>query len=545
MNYEEYTIKLKVDLKRERRKDLLLALISGIMFALAFPPLPFFPLLFAALIPYFIIIEKRKSLASINRITYFTFFIYTIISGYWVGSWQPEADVFLMIAGSALLFFNPILFLIPSSLYYLAFKSFGRKTALLLFPLFWVTSEYLYSITDIKFPWLTAGHSLSYFNSFIQIADIVGSFGIGIVVVYINVLFYLSYKKYVAEFKISKCLYIGLLLLIVPIIYGVIRTNKSDSKDLTVKVGVVQPNFNPWQKWEAGNLSDQLELYLSLSKNEIKNGAEVIIWPETALPVYLLGGGYENIVQRIHSFCDTNNVSLLTGMPHANFYFDSTKAPKDAKKTASGTYYTSYNSILLFQPGSKDVPMYGKMQLVPFGEKVPFVEDLPFLGDLIKWGVGISSWNEGTEQKVFEIFQDDKSYKTAGLVCFESIYPRFISEFVNNGAELIIVVTNDSWYGDSSGPYQHKEISVLRAIENRRTVVRSANGGISCVIDKFGNTLIETEMYTRTSFTYEAELNSEITFYTKTANVLPVLSLMVSLFVMFAFTINKLKKKTK
>lgn len=545
MDNNEYTVKLKVDLKRERRKDLLLALISGIMFALSFPPLPFFPLLFAALIPYFIIIEKRKSLASINRITYFTFFIYTIISGYWVGSWQPEADVFLMIAGSALLFFNPILFLIPSSLFYLAFKSFGRKTALLLFPLFWVTSEYLYSVTDIKFPWLTAGHSLSYFNSFIQIAGIIGSFGIGIVVVYINVLFYLSYKKYIAEFKISKCLYIGLLLLIVPIIYGVIRTNESDSKDFTVKVGVVQPNFNPWQKWEAGNLSDQLELYLSLSINEIKNGAEVIIWPETALPVYLLGGGYENIVQRIHSFCDTNNVSLLTGMPHANFYFDSTKAPKDAKKTASGTYYTSYNSILLFQPGSKDVPMYGKMQLVPFGEKVPFVEDLPLLGDLIKWGVGISSWNEGTEQKVFEIFHDNKSFKVAGLVCFESIYPRFISDFVNNGAELIVVVTNDSWYGDSSGPYQHKEISVLRAIENRRTVVRSANGGISCVIDKFGNTLIETEMYTRTSFTYEAELNSEITFYTKTANVLPVLSLMVSLFVMFAFTINKLKKKAK
>lgn len=545
MNNNQYTVKLNIDLKRERRKELLLALISGIMFGLAFPPLPFFPLLFAALIPYFIVIEKRKTLASINRITYFTFFIYTIISGYWVGSWQPEADVFLMIAGSALLFFNPILFLIPSSLYYLAFKSFGRKTALLLFPLFWVTSEYLYSVTDIKFPWLTTGHSLSYFNSFIQIADIIGSFGIGIIVIYINVLFYISYKKFVAGFKISRALYISILLLIVPIIYGVVRTNETKSNALKVKVGVVQPNFNPWQKWEAGNLSDQLELYLSLSNKEIMNGAELIIWPETALPVYLLGGGYENVVQRIHNSCDTNNVFLLTGMPHANFYFDSTKAPKDAKKTAGGTYYTSYNSILLFQPGSNDVPMYGKIKLVPFGEKVPFIEHIPLLGDLIKWGVGISSWNEGPEQKVFEISPNNKSFRVAGLVCFESIFPRFISDFVNNGAELIVVVTNDSWYGDSSGPYQHKEISVLRAIENRRTVVRSANGGISCVIDKYGNTLIDTKMYTRTSFTYEAELNSEITFYTKTANVLPVLSLIASIFVMFAFTFNKLKKKTK
>lgn len=538
-----FDVTLKGDEKKSNRKDLLFGALSGVMLGLSFPPIPLFPLLFAAFIPYFKVLEKRSSLASINRFTYFTIFIYNFITLYWVGSWQPDTDPFLMIAGVALLFFNPCVFLIPSSLYYLAYKKFGRKAALYLFPLFWVLVEYLYSISDFRFPWLTLGHSLPYFHSFIQIADIVGSFGLGIIVIYINIYFYETYKNFVSQNKFIKHFSFGLILLIIPIIYGVIKINQPDEVKSSVKVGVIQPNLNPWKKWEAGNLTEQLNLYLSMSEKEVKNGAKLLIWPETALPVYLLGGGYERLVERINSFCDTNDVYLMTGMPYATFYFDSTKAPEEAKKTKSGNYYTSYNSIIVFEPGSKEVPMYGKVKLVPFGEKVPLVDYIPFLGDLIKWNVGISSWNEGTEQKVFNIKTEDGNHKIAGVVCIESIYPRFVAGFVENGAELIAVVTNDSWYGNSSGPYQHKEMSVLRAIENRRSVVRSANGGISCVIDKKGNTLIDTPMFTRTSFAYDVELNSGETIYTRTAYVLPVISLIVSLFIMFAFTFEKIKKK--
>lgn len=538
-----FNITLKNDLKKTKQNELLLGIISGIMLGLSFPPIPFFPLLFAAFIPYFIVIEKRTSLASINRFTYFAIFIYNFITLYWVGSWQPDTDPFLMVAGVALLFFNPCVFLIPSSLYYLAYKKFGRKAALYLFPMFWVVVEYLYSISDFRFPWLTLGHSLPYFHSFIQIADIIGSFGLGLLVIYINIFFYEAFKNFTSQKKYIKQIVIALILLLVPILYGALKVNQLTKSDSKLKVGVVQPNLNPWKKWEAGNLTEQLNLYLALSEKEIRNGAEILIWPETALPVYLMGGGYEGLVNSIYTFCDTNNVYLMTGMPYATFYFDSTKAPKEAKKTSSGNYYTSYNSIIMFKPGSREVPMYGKVKLVPFGEKVPLVDYIPFLGDLIKWNVGISSWNEGTEQKVFEVSAEDEKHKIAGVVCIESIYPRFITGFVNNGAELIVVVTNDSWYGNSSGPYQHKEMSALRAIENRRTVVRSANGGISCVIDKKGNTLIETEMFTRASFTYDVELNSDETIYTKTAYVLPVISLIISLFVMFAFTLQKIKKK--
>lgn len=543
MNEKSYTVTFTKDQKKKKRAETGLALASGLMLGLAFPPSPFYILIFFALIPYFYVLEKRDSLAAINKITYVMAFIYNIITLYWVGSWQPDTDPFLMIAGVTLLFFNPIIFLIPSTLYYFAKKSFNKRFALFLFPLFWVVAEFLYSITDFRFPWVTLGHSLAYFKSFIQIAEFIGSFGLAIIVIYINVFAYIGHSNYRKKKSYFVYEIAALILFLIPIIYGGFFVDESNTSDKKVKVGVIQPNLNPWKKWEAGNISQQLDLYLELSRKEIENGAELLIWPETALPVYLLAGGYERTVNSIHKFCDTNDVYILTGMPHANFYFDSTKAPPEAKKTKSGTDYTSYNSILLFQPNSREVPMYGKIKLVPFGEKVPLVEHIPFLGDLIKWNVGISSWNEGTEHKVFEIDLRKKKINVGGVVCIESIYPRFIAEFVENDAELIVVVTNDSWYGDSSGPYQHKEMSVLRAVENRRTVVRSANGGISCVIDKFGNTLIETAMFEQASFTYEVELNSGRTLFSKTSYLLPWISLVSSLFVMFAFIIYKIKRR--
>jgi apolipoprotein N-acyltransferase len=217
-----------------------------------------------------------------------------------------------------------------------------------------------------------------------------------------------------------------------------------------------------------------------LSEKAAVEGAKIIVWPESALPVYLLSGNNNFAVEQIYKFVLTNKVFLLTGMPDINRFLNRNEAPKDVKETKSGILYTSYNSILLFSPYTNDIQKYSKIKLVPFGEHVPFVESLPFLGDFIKWQVGISSWNIGKEQVVFNLRENkDSEIKAAGVICIESIYPDFVAGFVNKGAEIIAVVTNDSWYGYSSGPFQHEEIAVLRAVENRRTVVRAATGILS------------------------------------------------------------------
>jgi len=519
------------------------------MIGISYPPIPLPYLVFVAFVPYFVVIQKRNGLAEINRFTYFTAFIFNFITLYWVGGWLPNSDPFLMIAGTTLLFFNPLVFLIPSTLYFVTKKYVNKNLALYLFPFFWATFEFAYSLTDFKFPWLTLGNTLSYFTNYIQIADIVGVYGLSILIIFANILVY-KFKNDFTVFGIinKKALASFVAIILIPIIYGNYTIHSFSSQTGSAKVGLIQPNIDPNKKWEDGNLNEKIDTYFKLSEETIKKGAKIVIWPETALPVYLLAGNYADEVKRIRHFVDNYGISILTGMPDANFFYNKSNAPLDAKPLNDGkVLYTSYNSILLFNPNSTEVQKYGKMKLVPFGEKVPLVESLPFLGDWIKWNVGISSWNTGRDTTIFQVnsAQNSKNenIKIGGIVCIESIYPIFTSVFAKKGAEFIAVVTNDSWYGDTSGPYQHKEMSVIRAVENKRSVVRAANGGISCLIDPLGRTVSETKMYTKTALIVDVPLNGELTFYTKRPWLVPLFASAISILIIILSLIAKIKGK--
>jgi apolipoprotein N-acyltransferase len=540
-------IELSAEEKKIRKRERYLLILSGLMFGISFTPFPFpFTLfLFIAFVPFFFVVTKRQSLADVNKASYLTFFAMSITTIYWVGSWQSKADPFLMLSGVVLVFFLPCVMLINSSLYFLSRKVFKKDLSLYFFPMFWVTGEYILTLTDLKFPWLTIGHGLTKFTSFIQIADVVGAFGLSFIVLWINIFIFKGLKHFIDKsssglLNISAAA--GIFVLI--IIYGFIKISSSDEIEKKIKVGIIQPNIDPWNKWELGGLGQILDNYFELSQKCIDQGAKLIIWPETALPVYLLSGGYEKEVDTIYSFLNANKVSLLTGMP--DFRIFGADPPKSAKYSEIGKYfYGTYNSILLLQDDSYEVQRYGKIHLVPLGEHTPFVDQLPFLGDLLKWGVGISGWNIGQDTTVFNFYDNGDTVKIGGLVCYESVFPAFPNNFVERGAEFLTVVTNDSWYGKLSGPYQHKEFADLRAVENRRAVVRCANGGISCLINKFGVTEVETEMFTRTYLVVDVPLNDQITFYTKYPLIIPVLS---SAFGFWIFGINILmwmKKKFK
>ena len=543
--FEKYRIPKTPERRKEIRKELLLGLLSGVMIGLSYPPIPLPYLVFVAFVPYFFVIQKREGLADINRFTYFTMFIYNLITLYWVGGWLPNSDPFLMVAGTTLLFFNPLVFLIPSTLYYLTKKYVNKNLALFLFPLFWITFEFAYSLTDFNFPWLTLGNSLSYFTNYIQIADIIGVYGLSALILFANIFAYRFKKDLLPNRGINKTqLAMFVAIIVIPIIYGNYNIVSFSSQTGNVKIGLIQPNMDPNEKWKNGDLNEKIDSYFELSLKAIDEGAKIIIWPETALPVYLLAGNYFNEVSRIGEFVKTNNIPILTGMPDATYYYDPDKAPKYAKPIRDGkVMYTSYNSILLFNPNSREIQKYGKMKLVPFGEKVPLVNSLPFLGDWIKWSVGMSGWNTGRDTTVFKVKTETKEFQVGGIVCIESIYPIFTSIFVEKGAELIAVVTNDSWYGDTSGPYQHKEISVIRAVENKRSVVRAANGGISCLIDPLGRTIAETSMYTRNYLVVDVPLNSELTFYTENPWLIPMSASAISIMIILLSIVGKIKRK--
>ena len=200
---------------------------------------------------------------------------------------------------------------------------------------------------------------------------------------------------------------------------------------------------------------------------------------------------------------------------------------------------------MFFSPNSS-VQRYAKIKLVPFGEKVPLIDIFPILGKWIKWNVGISSWNTGTDTLVFNYSNKNKeTIGIGGVICIESIYPDFVSAFVQRGADLLVVVTNDSWYGNSSGPYQHKEISVLRAVENCKPLVRAANGGISCIIDHYGQNAAATAMFTRDVLVGDVELISEPTFFSKYPLLMPNISLLIVIFIILYSIFILFKSKAK
>ncbi len=542
--------------KKQRKKDRLLLALSGFLLALSFPPIPFPApiLLFISLIPYLSVIERKDKLIEINRATYLMAFVFCLLTLYWVGSWQKESDPFLMISGTLLIFVNPVFFLIPSTLLYFSRQIIPRKYSLYLLPLFYVAYEYAYMLTDLSFPWLSLGNGLSLFTTFIQIADVIGALGLSLIIVMINVLIFKSINAY----KINNKLFIvnssaAVLIFIFILIYGFIKIGSAKQPNRKVKVGLIQPNLDPWEKWKGQDLNQITNEYLELSAKAVSEGARIIIWPETALPVYLRGGTYEEIQKNISDFCDSNQVFLLTGMPDVKFYYNEKNIPDDAKYNSAGKYYyATYNSILLFRPNNQFVDAYGKMKLVPFGERVPFVDALPFLGKIIKWGVGLSGWNIGKDTTVFSLPIKIKplqissdNIKIGGLVCYESIYPTIVSEFVKRGADFIAVVTNDSWYGNLSGPYQHKEFAALRAVENRRTVVRAANGGISCIINSLGKTEVQTKMFTQSYIVGDVAINESETFFTSNSRLIPILCSAFSIWIIGISLLQKLKIKFK
>jgi apolipoprotein N-acyltransferase len=546
----KYRIPVTPEERKQRRKEWLLLIVSGIILGISFPPFPFpFTLLiFVGLIPYFIVIKKRTTLASINKATFLFSFFFSITTIYWVGSWSADADPYLMLAGAALLLAYPCVMLIPSTLFYLARKVFPKFDALWLFPIFWVTLEYLLSLTDLRFPWLLLGHGLAKFNLFIQGADIIGTNGLSLAVAYINVLIYKSFfeKKVEEKLRLKPSL-IALLIFLSLLIYGVYKVSSFNISERKVTVGIVQPDLNPWDKWETGNLGQLTNQYLELSQKCVDGGAEIILWPETALPVYAFGGTYQAVKNTIFNFLDSNNVSLLTGMPDIIYDLNEDSIPEDAKFSEQGNYYyRTYNAVIGLNPGTREIQRYGKMKLVPLGEKVPFADQFAFLGDIFKWGVGLSDWNIGKDTTVFKIYNDKlDTIKVGGLVCYESVDPVFVTAFVQKGAEMITVVTNDSWYGKSSGPYQHKDFAILRAVENRRSVVRCANGGVSCIINAKGEILAETELYTRTTLVGEVPLQTEKTFYSENPLIVPVLTSVFSFWIFGMNILIWLKKKFK
>jgi apolipoprotein N-acyltransferase len=532
--------------------SIFLLTISGLMLGFSFPPFKTGVFAVFAFVPLFLVLSDIDSYGKAFRNSYFAFFIFNLIAISWVGGFGEHKDIYLMVAGVFLLVVHPAFLSIPIIVFTFIRRNYNFKLAVYSFPFLWVSFEFLHSLTELAFPWLTLGNTMSYDLSLIQYASYTGVYGVSFWILLINILVLILLAKILLkEWTVSskQSLSIVALLLVIyllPKFYGTIVLNeKSNHENKKIKIALIQPNIDPWEKWEYNAQQSQLEKYQSMTA-AIPCDVDLVIWPETATPYYVLMPQYQFYFEKIKRQVDSLNIALFTGIPDIYIYKTNEKVPPSAKQfRASGEYYDSYNSSMLLIPLSNEIQKYAKIRLVPFSERVPYADALHFLR-FPQWGVGIGGWGIGKDTTVFTLpLEDSTRVKFSNLICYESIYPTFVANFVRKGAEFLIIITNDSWWDDSFGPYQHQRYAIFRAIENRRWIARCANGGISCFIDPYGNILDETKMYATTTMTNSIQTRNYLTFYSKYGDVFATSCLFISGFIVIAVFGKKIYAKVR
>jgi apolipoprotein N-acyltransferase len=290
-----------------------------------------------------------------------------------------------------------------------------------------------------------------------------------------------------------------------------------------LRVALVQPNLG-MEKWGLDGLELSFAALEALSRQAAAQQADLMVWPETALPCYV--HLRPDCRARVEGLVAELGTPLLTGAPD---YDEATRTP--------------YNSAFFFQPGQPQVQSYSKTHLVPFGERTPFRDRIPLLRD-IDWttltgDLGPAEFAPGPGPTLFAHPQGP----FAVLICFESAFPDLVRRSVQTGAQLLLVITNDSWYGPSAGPYQHAQLAVLRAVENRRAVARCATTGVSMFIDPFGRTYQATALAVPAVQVRSLSLEQQQTFYTRWGDLFAQLCLAVSAGVAATLAWPRLKRR--
>lgn len=512
-----------------------LSILSGVMLGFSFPPSTFGILACFGLVPLLIALSGVERLRTALKFSYVAMAVFHVITLNWTGGYVHAHDPYMMIAGAITMLLHPAFYFLPMGAYHAVRKNLGNRAALIAFPFLWVGYEYSHSLSEWSFPWLTIGNSQSYDLLRMQFISVTGIYGLSVWVLVLNVIAYLLYLSLVDGRGKSLLrgslgwLAILLAVYIAPAVQGMfvlsgVPAEPTAEKRLTV--GIIQANVDPWEKWRSSG-AEATALYVRLTDSLLAEhkGAQIVFWPETALPVYLLAPGNALLLHGLKRAVDSLGVAIVTGMEHAIVYGDSTKAPAGARRTRFGERYDSFNAAAFIQPRLSDVAWYGKMKMVPLAERIPYADAFAYL-DFMRWGVGIGGWQIGPDTVVFTERESGVRFST--IICYESVYPGFVASFVRKGAEFIALITIDSWWGRMSGAFQHQQFAVFRAVENRRWIVRCAVGGISCFIDPYGRAYDRTELFTRATLNRTIGLSDTMTFYTAHGDWLGEIMLLVA-----------------
>lgn len=499
-----------------------LCALSSILLILSFPDFNISILAWVSLVPLFFSINGKKPLTAF-AVSYCAGVIFYLGTIYWL--------VHVTLPGMI----GIVLYL---GLYTALFGFFIRKPltessmlSLIAIPSLWVALEYGRAHFLSGFGWNLLAYSQAPNLMMIQTADIVGAYGVSFLIVLINTALFFAIKdirrkKYTTLYPI-----VAIIALFLCAGYGTVRMNNIFIGE-RLKVAVVQGNIPQDKKWDPEFRRWILDTYDRLTLSAAREDPDLIIWPESSVPGFLLDehdlfNGVANLAKKAGS-------PLVVGAP----------------RLAIDGRDVYYNSTFFVGKDGTARDYYDKIHLVPFGEFIPAKGIFSFVEKFTKSTIG--DFSPGREYAVYKFFIErrtnggegsrklTKKVQFSTLICFEDIFPDIAREFVKHGANFLVNMTNDAWFGDTSAPYQHAESSIFRAVENRVNVVRAANTGLSCFIDQKGRITSAVESGGRRTFVegYKVDnivLANTITFYTKYGDLFAYLCIAVSLIYSIAF----------
>jgi len=462
--------------------------LSGALTYLSFERFSLFPISWFSLsIPIFLLIKKRKFPFLVGFSWAFPFYT---ISLYWlvrVMSHYGNLSFFLSI-----IFFLILVFSL-SSLFGLIFLiiNYVAKTfpniEFILFPLFWVSLEYFLTFFLTGFPWNLIGYSQIHFLPLIQISSITGVYGISFLIILLNSSISFSIKT-----KNFRWLILSIILFLFCNIYGFFLINKGYNKSEPLKVAIIQGNTNMDDDLVGNSkkLEEKFNDYIELTKKAIDLNAKLIIWPETSVPILFRYDPRKDVLMELSRGKGIFILAGFTDWREGNFY----------------------NSVFLISPKKSISSVYDKIHLVPFGEYVPFKKIFGFFESITK---EVGDYTAGSKLVLHSV----KKYKFGSPICYEIIFPDLVRRFVKEGAQFLVTVSNDGWFGRSDAPYQHFSIASMRAVENRRFLLRATSTGVSGIVDPFGRVLKKIDIG-KTEFSIEDIFPlEEKTFYSNYGDI--------------------------
>jgi apolipoprotein N-acyltransferase len=509
-------------------RDLSFTFLSSLLLVLSFPSFNLGYLAWIGLVPLMVAISDKSVRYG---------FLLSLICGmlFFIGifHWILEVPGYTLLHHSILALYLGSYFGFFGLIFIFISKRLGTTPALFAAPFIWVSLEYIRSnFSFLALPWGLLGHSQYQYIPVIQIASLAGTYSLSFLIVLVNSAlaalihpFLFPREKQKLSFPSKKgkmaIVFSATLLTAFALFYGLVIISQPIVGE-KIDLSAVQGNIEQVKKWDQHYAGEIMKIYSDLTQEASRDHPALIIWPETATP----GSINRDIRLRI----EVMNIVRKSG---TYLLLGSSQYQKFAKK--GGKEFNYLNSAFLISPDTKTVmnQRYDKIRLLPFGEYLPLKGSIPWSYIHVP---DISEYMSGKEFTIFSL----SSSRFGVTICWEDIFPDLFRQFVKKGAQFMVNITNEAWFGKTAAPYQFLSMAVFRAVENRVFLVRCANTGVTCIIDPYGRIVQKVldakgqDIFVRGVLSGWVTPLENKTFYTRYGDLLVYLSLAIS--VVFLFT---------